>query len=82
MELAVLSLRMRFPSRFGALRRPDVGVFCRAYLSHLHWQFGDAGPPPKVRNPSPWHAQLSHPFSLAIALDYAAMLDVFRQDGR
>ncbi len=62
---------------------PDIGVFCRAYLSHLLWQFGDADQAAAKREESIALArQLSHPFSLAIALDYAAMLDVFRQDGR
>ena len=61
----------------------DIGVFCRAYLSHLLWQFGDAvQAAAKSEESIALARQLSHPFSLAIALDYAAMLDVFRQDGR
>ncbi len=60
---------------------PDLGVFCRAYLSHLHWQFGDAAQAAASSEESVSLArELSHPFSLAIALDYAAMLSVFRQD--
>ena len=62
---------------------PDVGVFCRAYLAHLAWQFGD--PEQAVAKGEESIAlarEISHPFSLAIALDYAAVLDVFRHDGK
>ena len=76
-------LRMRFPSRFGALRRPR----CRCLLPSLSvafaWQFGDAEEAAAKSEESIALArELSHPFSLAIALDYAAMLGVFRQEGR
>ena len=57
---------------------PDIGVFCRAYLAHLAWHREDG-------NRAHAHAaeavataqQMRHPFSQAIALDYATMLHVF-----
>ena len=62
---------------------PDLGVFCRSYMAHLSWHRGDP-----VAADS--HAQqalaaamrLKHPFSQAIALDYAAMLHIFLGDSR
>jgi DNA-binding SARP family transcriptional activator/predicted ATPase len=62
---------------------PDVGVFCRSYLAHLAWHREDG-------NHADVHAaeaittatQMRHPFSQAIALDYAAMLYVFRGESR
>jgi predicted ATPase len=60
---------------------PDLGVFCRAYLSHLYWQLLDADRSAGSSEDSIAIArELSHPFSLVIALDYAAMLGVFRQE--
>jgi DNA-binding SARP family transcriptional activator/predicted ATPase len=60
---------------------PDIGVFCRSYLAHLVWHRGDD------RNADAHAAEaiesarrMSHPFSQAIALDYAAMLHVFEGD--
>jgi predicted ATPase len=58
---------------------PDLGVFCRSYLAHLAWHREDG-------NRADGHAaeaiaaakRMRHPFSQAIALDYAAMLHVFR----
>jgi serine/threonine protein kinase/predicted ATPase len=58
---------------------PDIGVFCRSYLAHLAWHREDG-------NEADSHAAeavstasgMGHPFSQAIALDYAAMLHVFR----
>lgn len=57
---------------------PDIGVFCRSYLAHLAWHRNDC-------NRAHDHAaeaittarQMQHPFSEAIALDYAAMLHAF-----
>ena len=58
---------------------PDIGVFCRSYLAHLAWHREDG-------NHGDDHAaeaiaaarRMRHPFSQAIALDYATMLHVFR----
>jgi predicted ATPase len=62
---------------------PNLEVFCRAYLAHLAWQSGD-------EEQSVTHAEiaievarrLDHPFSRGIALAYAAMLDVFRENSQ
>jgi DNA-binding SARP family transcriptional activator/predicted ATPase len=62
---------------------PDIGVFCRSYLAHLAWHREDG-------NRADGHAaeaiaagrRMGHPFSQAIALDYAAMLHVFRGESR
>jgi predicted ATPase len=62
---------------------PDIGVFCRSYLAHLAWHREDG-------NRAHSHAaeaiatarRMSHPFSEAIALNYAAMLHVFQGQSR
>src|SRR5437868_5175992 len=62
---------------------PNIGVFCRSYLAHLAWHREDG-------NHADGHAaeavaaarRMRHPFSEAIALDYAAMLHVFRGESR
>ena len=62
---------------------PDVGVFCRSYLAHLDWHRED-GNHADVNAAEAIAAatQMRHPFSQAIALDYAAMLYVFRGESR
>ncbi len=60
---------------------PDLGVFCGAYLSHALWHSGK-------RQAALWRMEASrrsavavgHPFSMVIALNYAAMLHVFEAD--
>ncbi len=62
---------------------PDIGVFCRCYLAHLAWHRENG-------NHADGHAaeaiatarRMCHPFSQAIALDYGAMLHVFRGESR
>jgi DNA-binding SARP family transcriptional activator/predicted ATPase len=62
---------------------PDLGVFCRSYLAHLAWHREDG-------EHADGHAaeaimaanRMRHPFSQAIALDYAAMLHAFRGESR
>ena len=62
---------------------PDVGVFCRAYLGHLLWHLDDAEQAvAKSEEAIALAREMSHPFSLAIALDYAAMLSVFRHESK
>ena len=62
---------------------PDLGVFCRAYLGHLAWHRAD---PDRAGNESAAAIlaaeRMGHPFTQAIALDYAAMLHVFRGESR
>lgn len=60
---------------------PDTGVFCQAWLAHSLWHLGY--PDQALRSSQAALAlaqELAHPFSLALALDYAAMLHQFRQD--
>lgn len=58
---------------------PDVGVFCRAYLGHLWWHLGDADRGETfMREALAAAEKVEHPFSMAIALDYRAILHVFR----
>jgi DNA-binding SARP family transcriptional activator/predicted ATPase len=62
---------------------PDIDVFGLAYLAHLAWHRDDG-------SHADGHAaeaiaaarRAPHPFSQAIALDYAAMLHVFRGESR
>jgi len=58
---------------------PDIGVFCRCYLAHLAWQCGDPSQADgEIATALAAARNLRHPFSQGIALDYAAMLHVFR----
>jgi DNA-binding SARP family transcriptional activator/predicted ATPase len=60
---------------------PDLGVFCRSYLAQVLWLMGRVQEiPPPSSDAISLARELSHPFSLAIALDYAAMLHVFREE--
>ncbi len=62
---------------------PDVGVFRTSYLSHLLWQFGHAEQAAaKSEEAIALARQLAHPFSIAIALDYAAMLHVYGREDK
>src|SRR5690348_11381125 len=54
---------------------PDISVFSRSYLSHLRWILGF--PEQAIVESERAVAaarKLSHPFSLAVALNYAAIL--------
>ena len=60
---------------------PDIGVFCRSYLAHLEWHRGDdLNAEAHAREAIESARRMRHPFSQAIALDYAAMLHVFQGD--
>ena len=62
---------------------PHIGVFRRAYLSHLLCQFGEPDKAVAISDESIARArEVSHPFTLGIALDYAAMLHVYRGDSK
>jgi DNA-binding SARP family transcriptional activator/predicted ATPase len=57
----------------------DVGIFSQAYVSHLLCQYDDTGAAVAKSDESVLRArELAHPFTLAIALDYAAMMNVYR----
>jgi predicted ATPase len=60
---------------------PDVGVFCRSYQAQVAWMLGaEEEALRKSADALAAADQVKHPFSLAITLDYNAMLQVFRQD--
>jgi predicted ATPase len=62
---------------------PDIGVFCRSYLAHLAWHRGDGERADNHAAEAIGAAnRMRHPFSQAIALNYAAMLEVFRGESR
>jgi DNA-binding SARP family transcriptional activator/predicted ATPase len=62
---------------------PDVSVFCGSYLAHLAWHREDGNRADEYASAAIERArQLHHPFSQAIALDYATMLHVFQGDSR
>jgi len=70
-RLAVLSL----------FAGPDLGVFCASYLAHLYWHAGDDAKSQECMERAVGAARrMGHPFSQAIALDYAAMVHAFRGD--
>ena len=55
----------------------DVGVFRRAYVSHLLCLFDREEAAAKSDESIAAARQVSHPFTLAIALDYAGMFQVY-----
>jgi predicted Zn-dependent protease len=60
---------------------PDLGVFCWAYFPHVFWHLGRIEEAESCCGKAVEMArELSHPFSLAIALNYAAMFSAFRHD--
>jgi predicted ATPase len=70
-------------SVLGLFAGPDLGVFCRSYLAHLAWhrEEGDHGDGHAAEAIAAAR-RMRHPFTQAIALDYATMLHVFRGDSR
>jgi len=59
----------------------DLGVFGRAQVPHALWSLGYPDQALAMSREALTLAQeLSHPFSLAVALDYAAMLHQFRRE--
>jgi class 3 adenylate cyclase/predicted ATPase len=59
----------------------DIGVFGRAHAPHALWSLGYPDQALAMNREVVALAQkLSHPFSLAVALDYAAMLHQFRRE--
>jgi DNA-binding SARP family transcriptional activator/predicted ATPase len=61
---------------------PDFGVFGRAYLSHLLCLFGHPQEAEaKSRESVALAREVAHPFTLGIALVYAAMLSVYQREG-
>jgi DNA-binding SARP family transcriptional activator/predicted ATPase len=62
---------------------PDLGVFYRAYGSHLLCQLCHSDDAAKKSDESIARARdVSHPFTLGIALNYAAMMNVYRMESK
>jgi DNA-binding SARP family transcriptional activator/predicted ATPase len=58
---------------------PELGVFCLSYLAQIMWLFDRPEKSAEYSRQALARAeQLAHPFSIAMALDYASMLDQFR----
>jgi class 3 adenylate cyclase/tetratricopeptide (TPR) repeat protein len=59
----------------------NMGVFCSAYISHCDWHLGYPVRALEIAEQGLARArEISHPFSVALALNYLAMLHQFRQD--
>jgi len=59
----------------------NMSVFCRAYASHCDWQLGYPVRGLRLAEQAVALArETSHPFSIALALDYLAMLHQFGRD--
>lgn len=64
-----------------ALIGVDLGVFCRAWLSHVLWLLGAPAQALTMNQAAQALAQdLGHPFTQVLALDYAALLHQWRGD--
>jgi predicted ATPase len=62
---------------------PDIGVFCKAYLSQVLWHLGRLDESLQASREVLAAADaLSHPFSVALARNYAAILHLFRDESR
>jgi predicted ATPase len=59
----------------------DLGVFCRSWAAHALWHLGYPDQALTMSHTALERArELSHPFSLALALNYAAILHQFRRE--
>ena len=59
----------------------NMGVFCRAYIGHCDWHLGYPDRALKTAEEALSLArEVAHPFSIALALDYLAMLHQFRRE--
>jgi len=60
---------------------PELGVFCLSYLAQILWMLGDSDQSSEYSRRALARAeQLAHPFSVALALDYASMLHQLRDE--
>jgi class 3 adenylate cyclase/tetratricopeptide (TPR) repeat protein len=59
----------------------NMGVFCHAYIAHCEWHLGYLNRALKAAEQALSLArEVSHPFSIALALAYLAMLHQFRRE--
>jgi class 3 adenylate cyclase/tetratricopeptide (TPR) repeat protein len=59
----------------------NMGVFCHAYIGHCDWHLGHLNRALKAAEQALSLArEVSHPFSIALALAYLAMLHQFRRE--
>ena len=61
---------------------PELSVFSRAYLAHVLWHLGYPDLALTRSREAIAAASEAHPFGMAIALVYAAMLHVFREESK
>jgi DNA-binding SARP family transcriptional activator/predicted ATPase len=60
---------------------PDVGVFCRSYLSHVQWHLGAIGDAAASSVEALAEGRAAaNPFTRVICLNYAAMLHAYRRE--
>jgi tetratricopeptide (TPR) repeat protein len=57
---------------------PDVATFCRAYLAHVLWQLGQTAEASALSEEAIQRSRQMGPFSTAISLNYAAMMQAFQ----
>ena len=78
-EQAIVLYDAHLPEGHVSLYGSDLGVFCLSWASHALWHLGYPDQALAMSGRALALAQeLSHPYSLALAFDYAAMLHQFR----
>ncbi len=82
MESALADQANETPADLALFAVPEMGVFCRAYLTHVLWHLGYPDQAFSRSEAAIASAGEAHPFGLAIALTYAAMLHVFRRESQ
>ncbi len=70
------------PADLALFAVPEIGVFCRAYMAHVLWHLGYPDQALARSQEAIATAGDAHPFGLAIALTYAAMLRLFRRESQ
>jgi predicted Ser/Thr protein kinase len=82
LERAMARLPDCAPADLSLFATPEIGIFCRAYLSHVIWHVGDEQTALTMSADAIAAGRDAHPFGSGIALNYGAMLQVFRRDSR
>lgn len=81
MTAAILAHGRTSDSVLALFAGPDLGVFCTSYLAHLAWHRGDGDRAEVLAADAEAAAKrMRHPFSEAIAVNYATLLHVFQGD--